>query len=253
MFYKIINIGYNFFKGSVDKMLDIYYSFLLFLIYSFLGYMVEVISVSFNQKKLVFSRGYLIGPYIPIFGVGSMIVTIFLSKYQEDIIAIFIMTMFFCSFLEYLTSYVLEKLFKLRWWDYSHILFNINGRICLIVGVLFGLGGILIIKVLNPLIFAFLGLFPKIVVIISAIVLFIIFLIDFFISTFAIIRLKIDTNKFINTDATRVIKEEVNKSLQKYRYFYNRLFKAFPEISKNKGVISLKEFLNKNRKNRNFR
>lgn len=230
-------------------MINIYYGFLLFIIYSFLGYLVEVFSVSINQKKLVFSRGYLIGPYIPIFGVGSMIVTLFLSKYQNDVLVLFIMTLFFCCTLEYFTSLILEKLFKLRWWDYSKNKFNLNGRICLEVGVLFGVGGIFIIKFLNPLIFSFIGVLPEILVKVLAIVLFIIFVLDFCVSTFAIIRLKIDTKKYINEDATRVIKEEVSKSLKKYRYLYNRIFKAFPEITKsNNNVIRIKEFINKNKK-----
>ncbi len=226
--------------------IELCYMFLLFVIYSFAGYLVEVFSVSITQKKIIFSRGYLIGPYLPIFGVGSMIVTLFLKKYQNDILALFIMTVVFCCIIEYFTSLILEKLFNLRWWDYSKNKFNLNGRICLEVGVLFGVGGIFIIKIFNPLVFNFLGLFDKNIIMFISTTLFIIMIIDFIVSTIAVIKLKIDTSKYKNLDATNIIKEEVRKSLNKYNYFYKRIIKAFPEISKNnKNIIHLKEIIDK--------
>lgn len=226
--------------------IELCYMFLLFVIYSIAGYFVEVFSVSITQKKIIFSRGYLIGPYLPIFGVGSMIVTLFLKKYQNDILALFIMTVVFCCIIEYFTSLILEKLFNLRWWDYSKNKFNLNGRICLEVGVLFGVGGIFIIKIFNPLVFNFLGLFDKNIIMFISTTLFIIMIIDFIVSTIAVIKLKIDTSKYKNLDATNIIKEEVRKSLNKYNYFYKRIIKAFPEISKNnKNIIHLKEIIDK--------
>lgn len=226
--------------------IELCYMFLLFVIYSFAGYLVEVFSVSITQKKIIFSRGYLIGPYLPIFGVGSMIVTLFLKKYQNDILALFIMTVVFCCIIEYFTSLILEKLFNLRWWDYSKNKFNLNGRICLEVGVLFGVGGIFIIKIFNPLVFNFLGLFDKNIIMFISTTIFIIMIIDFIVSTIAVIKLKIDTSKYKNLDATNIIKEEVRKSLNKYNYFYKRIIKAFPEISKNnKNIIHLKEIIDK--------
>lgn len=226
--------------------IELCYIFLLFVIYSFAGYLVEVFSVSITQKKIIFSRGYLIGPYLPIFGVGSMIVTLFLKKYQNDILALFIMTVVFCCIIEYFTSLILEKLFNLRWWDYSKNKFNLNGRICLEVGVLFGVGGIFIIKIFNPIVFNFLGLINKNIIMFISTTIFIIMIIDFIVSTIAVIKLKIDTSKYKNLDATNIIKEEVRKSLNKYNYFYKRIIKAFPEISKNnKNIIHLKEIIDK--------
>lgn len=226
--------------------IELCYMFLLFVIYSFAGYLVEVFSVSITQKKIIFSRGYLIGPYLPIFGVGSMIVTLFFKKYQNDILALFIMTVVFCCIIEYFTSLILEKLFNLRWWDYSKNKFNLNGRICLEVGVLFGVGGIFIIKIFNPIVFNFLGLINKNIIMFISTTIFIIMIIDFIVSTIAVIKLKIDTSKYKNLDATNIIKEEVRKSLNKYNYFYKRIIKAFPEISKNnKNIIHLKEIIDK--------
>lgn len=232
-------------------MFKLCYLFLMFVIYSFIGYLIEVTCVSFNQKKLVFSRGYMIGPYLPIFGVGAMVVTFFLSKYKGDVFTLAVMTMVCCCILEYYTSLILEKIFKLRWWDYSDKKFNLNGRICLETGVMFGIGGVFIVRVLNPLMKSFLGLFSKKVIIILGIILFFVMLIDFGVSTFAIIRLKIDTSKFINQDATRTIKEEVRDSLRKYRYLHSRLLNAFPEMSRdNETINKIKETLDKLKKTR---
>lgn len=232
-------------------MFKLCYFFLMFVIYSFIGYLIEVTCVSFNQKKIVFSRGYLIGPYLPIFGVGAMVVTFFLSKYKGDVFTLAVMTMVCCCILEYYTSLILEKIFKLRWWDYSDKKFNLNGRICLETGVMFGLGGVFIVRVLNPLMKSFLGLFSKKVIIILGIILFLVMLIDFGVSTFAIIRLKIDTSKFVNQDATRAIKEEVSRSLRRYRYLHSRLLNAFPEMSReNETINKIRETLDKLKKPR---
>ena len=78
--------------------------FVLFLSYSVIGYIIEVVSASLTNKKFCPSRGFLIGPYLPVFGFGSLIITTFISKYSDDYITIFILGMFACSLVEYVTS-----------------------------------------------------------------------------------------------------------------------------------------------------
>ena len=99
--------------------------FLLFIIYSFSGWFIEVISKLIIDKKFV-NRGFLIGPYCPIYGIGCMTMVILLTRYLDDIFTLFIMCILLFSILEYLTSYIMEKLFKARWGDYTHFKFNIN-------------------------------------------------------------------------------------------------------------------------------
>ena len=122
---------------------------LLFFIYSIGGWLMEVIGKLIEKRKFV-NRGFLIGPYCPIYGHGAILITILLQKYIDDPIALFIMGVVVCSILEYLTSYFMEKIFHARWWDYSRYKFNINGRICLLYSVFWGLLGILWIKKLYP-------------------------------------------------------------------------------------------------------
>ena len=132
---------------------------LLFFIYSFLGWCLEVGCKLVSDHKFV-NRGFLIGPYCPIYGHGALIMTILLHKYLNDPVTLFIMIILVCSILEYFTSYFLEKIFHTRWWDYTHYKFNINGRICLETMVPFGAFGLFIMYVTNPF---FMGIITSIV------------------------------------------------------------------------------------------
>ena len=92
--------------------------FILFIIYAMIGWCIEIINGLIQTKKFV-NRGFLIGPYCPIYGVGGILITLLLSKYYDDPIVLFFMGIAVCGILEYLTSYIMEKFFKARWWDYS--------------------------------------------------------------------------------------------------------------------------------------
>ena len=115
--------------------------FILFLIYSFLGWLMEVINSLIKEKKFV-NRGFLLGPYCPIYGYSSIIMIFYLDKYKEDILTVFLLAVVVCSIVEYLVSLIMEKLFNARWWDYSNRRFNINGRVCLIFSLMFGIIGL---------------------------------------------------------------------------------------------------------------
>ncbi|MBQ9019478.1 MAG: putative ABC transporter permease [Bacilli bacterium] len=223
--------------------------FLQFFFYSVLGFIIEIISCTLVTKKITFSRGYLLGPYIPIFGFGAIIMVNFLDKYKDDLLILFILSMIVCCLVEYFTSLLLEKIFKLRWWDYSHESFNVNGRICLKNGVLFGLGGLVITKYFNPLLLMFLNAFSMKTIIIVGSILFGIIILDTIISTFTISKLKINTKKYLNKDATSVVKLQVAQSLDKYSIFYKRIFHAFPHIKLNTNIVKLREFMDEFRKN----
>ena len=100
--------------------------FILFIVYSFIGYVSELIYCSIQFKKIVLNRGFFIGPYLPIYGVCCIMMTFFLEKYNNDLVALFIMSIVLCSITEFVTSYILEKIYKVRWWDYSKRNFNIK-------------------------------------------------------------------------------------------------------------------------------
>ena len=123
--------------------------FSLFIIYSFLGWFMEVIWTLITDKKLV-NRGFLIGPYCPIYGVGCLLLIVFLGSFKDNIFTLFLMSIIVCSILEYFTSFIMEKLFNARWWDYSDRKLNLNGRICVDTMIPFGILGVLVVYFLNP-------------------------------------------------------------------------------------------------------
>lgn len=200
--------------------------FLLFIIYSFAGWLMEVIVTYINSKKIV-DRGFLLGPYCPIYGCGGILMTIFLTRYQNNISVLFFMSIIICGLLEYFTSYLMEKMFNARWWDYSEKKFNLNGRICIDTLIPFGLMGTFIIYIVNPILMKFINFIPSLLALIIGIVLFIIFVVDVTISITITFNLK-GTIKKISLDNTEEITEKVKTILKERSIIYKRLIKAFP-------------------------
>ena len=124
--------------------------FLWFVFYSFAGWVYESILVSVQQRRLV-NRGFLNGPLCPIYGVGAVLAIVLLGRITDPVL-IFLISMVGATVLEYCTSWVMERLFHARWWDYSNFRFNINGRVCLLGAVIFGFGGVTIVLVVQPLV-----------------------------------------------------------------------------------------------------
>ena len=152
--------------------------FLLFFIYSVIGWFVEVTYVYIGTKKFI-NRGFLIGPYIPIYGYSALIMALYLTQYKDNPLTVFLLAIFICTFIEYMISFNMEKLFNARWWDYSNSKFNINGRVCLKNGLGFGFLSLLLIYLINPWLVNLLEkLNPKLLIIISVICL-VIFVFDF--------------------------------------------------------------------------
>lgn len=240
---------------SMEK-IEIY--FLLFMIYACLGWIIEVICKLIGEKHFI-NRGFLIGPYLPIYGWGALSITIMLTKYEDDFFTLFVMAVFWCSVLEYITSYLMEKLFKARWWDYSTYPFNVNGRICLTNALLFGAGGFIIIECVNPVLLPFLYGFSPFLLHFLSIFLFIILLIDTIVSCNIIAKFS-KTANFVLQDrseelscfvkkntknmkenvmeefSSRIqkLKRETNVQLKKlYKnktVFHRRLIYAFPNV-----------------------
>ena len=114
----------------------------LFVIYSFLGWFYESFICSKIFQKKFINRGFLLGPYCPIYGTGAVLCNIVFSTPQDsNVFVIFISCAVGACIIEYITSYIMEKLFNTRWWDYSKLPFNLNGRICLYGALVFGFAG----------------------------------------------------------------------------------------------------------------
>lgn len=123
--------------------------FLSFLAYSFLGWVCETIYCSIGQKKFV-NRGFLTGPLCPVYGFGAMSVLLFLRPVGNNVVVLFLAGMVLTSVIEYITSYLLEKLFAAKWWDYSTYRFNIHGRVCLRNSLMFGALSVVAARYVDP-------------------------------------------------------------------------------------------------------
>ena len=127
---------------------SIMFIFALFIIYAFIGWLIEIVAALINNHKFI-NRGFLVGPIIPIWGVGALLISWFV-KPSDSVFGLIVSSAFIGTFLEYIVNYIMEKIFKARWWDYSNLLFNIEGRVWLGSSFLFGIGGFLLIRYMNP-------------------------------------------------------------------------------------------------------
>ena len=212
-----------------------FYSYcILFFIYSFLGWIMEVTLTLITDKKFV-TRGFLLGPCCPIYGCGCILLNLLLHNYTNNILVLFILTMFTCSLLEYITSFLMEKIFKLRWWDYSQMKFNINGRICLETMTPFSILGVLAIKFATPFFITNINKLSEKTILIISIILITLFIIDVIISLTIVFKLKF-VSKNIKKDSTLDIKNAIKKFIKNDIYFYERIIESFPNLTK-----SLKE------------
>ena len=124
----------------------------LFFIYSVAGWVTEVF-LKFLEYKRFINRGFLIGPYCPIYGAGAVLITVggkLLSPVDRTWAMSFLIAFVLCGLLEYLTSYILEKYFHARWWDYTERPMNLHGRVWIGNLILFGIGGVFILEDFNP-------------------------------------------------------------------------------------------------------
>ena len=118
---------------------------LFFFIYSFIGWVWECCFVSVRKRRWV-NRGFMYGPMLPIYGFGALAVLISTIRVRDSIPLIFLFGMVGATLLEYVTGAVMERLFNVKYWDYSNQKFNLNGYICLTSSLGWGLFSVLLVK-----------------------------------------------------------------------------------------------------------
>lgn len=126
-----------------------FYQWLLFFfVYCFFGWIWESCYVSAKQRKWV-NRGFLHGPMIPIYGFGAIGVLLAVLPVQDNLILVYIFGLIGATVLEYVTGAAMEKIFKVRYWDYSSKPFNLNGHICLVSSLAWGAFSVLLIRYIH--------------------------------------------------------------------------------------------------------
>ena len=132
---------------------------LYIIIYSFLGWCLESIYKTIILKKPV-NSGFLYGPFCPMYGIGAIIM-IQLGKLSNNVVGIFLIAFIVFSVWEYIVAVILEKLFKTKYWDYSSLKFNIQGRVCLKNSIYWGILGVILMFIIQPNMSTFVSKIPQ--------------------------------------------------------------------------------------------
>lgn len=122
---------------------------LYFIVYSFFGWVIESVFKTILEKKWV-NSGFLYGPFCPIYGFGAGIMMIVLKPFEKNIIILFFAAFFILSIWEYIAGWLLEKKFNTKYWDYTDNFLNINGRVCLLNSIFWGILGVVFTKIIHP-------------------------------------------------------------------------------------------------------
>jgi len=206
--------------------------FLLFISCSFIGWILECMLLLYEEKRFI-NRGFLTGPVCPLYGAGALAILFLFNKTDMNLVPLFFLIILTCGSLEYITSYLLEIMFKTRWWDYSKEKFNINGRLNLVTLFAFGIMGLIFMYIYLPFFNKAIKLLPSSILVIITLIILLIFIIDLTVSFIAAFEFKNASLKLAKDiseiDSTETIFKFKEKILKKNRS-YKRLIKAFPTI-----------------------
>lgn len=236
-----------------------------FIIYSFLGWCLESIYKTIIFKKPV-NSGFLYGPFCPIYGMGA-IMMIIASKECNNIFIIFLIGLIIFTVWEYLVAVILEKFFKAKYWDYSNIKFNFQGRICLKNSIYWGILGVVLMFIIQPNMSTFVSKIPQDIILYINIILCLTIIVDASITAFKIMFIDKKINQVFeigekikeklleikNTDnIEKSYKDSLNKAIKELKTkqyilkikIYKRIIrlkKAFPEMNSENLTKFMKE------------
>ena len=164
-------------------------------IYSFLGWCCEVLYAYKNQKKFV-NRGFLHGPFCPIYGTCIVSLVLLLDSFKSNILVLILVAFLSTSFIEYSTGYLLEKIFRKKYWDYTEDPFNLHGRICLHFSLMWAVVSIGVVKIIHPIVSHLVNTIPTTLGLTFVYIILISLTVDFFSTLLSLVDLKKITNTF---------------------------------------------------------
>lgn len=246
-----------------------------FIVYSFLGWVLESVFKTIEAKKII-NSGFLHGPFCPIYGTGAIIMYISLSNYTLNPIIIFFIGFIVLSVWEYIVGWLLEKAFNTKYWDYSENKFNIRGRVCLMNSIFWGILGAVFIYYVHPFISDSLDKLPSNIIASTTIILSLIMFVDAIISIIKVRNIEIRIVKLSEigdnlrerlAELSELREASNNKTLENIQEIIedlklqqtklknkvlkqtNRLRKAFPTMKSER----ISEFLNNNLRSKDSR
>ncbi len=240
---------------EIIKDINIYNMIYYFIIYSFMGWIVESTFKSLLFKKVI-NSGFLHGPFIPIYGVGAVLVITFLSPFINNIFLLFILGFILMTLMEYIVGTVMEKMFNTSWWDYSDNFMNIKGKVCLENSIYWGFLSVFLLKVLHPAIVGVVSKIPYEIGQLGIVIFFIYFIIDYIITLVGVLNLQERIRNFVyKTDTGKFkepaeLKEDISELTEKILKRSKRLLKIYPKLTYLKLNRRLRDVIN-DIKNRN--
>lgn len=204
---------------------------LLFFTYAIAGWCMEV-CLKYHQYHRFINRGFLTGPWLPIYGFGALLITLgvnAISGVEHSIGTTFLISFVLCGTVEYAASWIMEKRFHARWWDYSQKPMNLNGRVWIGNLILFGLAGVGVDNLANPLLFKLFNSIGLRVRMVIAMILLVLIAADYVVTHFVLKLVKSGVERS-EADNTEEISKEVRLLLSDRNYFYKRFADAYPDV-----------------------
>lgn len=203
-----------------------------FLIYSFMGWILESVLKTIVEKKFV-NSGFLHGPFCPIYGIGAIIMYLGLGEFKGSPILVFTLGFLILSIWEYIVGWGLEKVFNTKYWDYSHNKFNIKGRVCLLNSLIWGILGVIFTYIVHPFIEEKIDHIPQGITLYIIIIVYTYLIIDAIIS---IIKVR---NITIKVEKIKELGETIREKLEKLEEL-----KKIGEEAKQSNLESLQTIIN---------
>lgn len=190
-----------------------YYFILYFFVYGFLGWCTEVAFAACKEKKFV-NRGFLNGPICPIYGIGVGVVVQFLTPYKDNLLLLYLTSIVLVTALEWLTGFLLEKIFHNKWWDYSDMPLNLNGYVCLLFSLIWGVACVLIVDFIHPVIHKGLSFLPVWLGVVLIVILGIAMFADLYVTSSTILKMNKHLEKMEEIAAElRKISDELGENI----------------------------------------
>lgn len=185
----------------------------IFMIYAVIGWCTEVSYAALDTGKFV-NRGFLNGPYCPIYGCGVLLVVVILTPLKENLLILYFGSVILTSVIEFLTGYLLEKVFHNKWWDYSDKPYNIKGYICLKFSLFWGFACTFIMLIIHPIIYGVIQIVPYILGLVVLCIILLFFAIDCGITVATILKFN-QRLKMMNEIAQKIhrISDEIGENI----------------------------------------
>ena len=197
----------------------------LFFLYSFTGWILEVIQAAFNQKRFV-NRGFINSPLCISYGIGAVIITI--NTHEMTGLWIFLVAMIDATVIEWFGGHFIEHFYHERWWDYSENKWNLDGYICVSHSIFWGILGYLGVRFANPFIFTIYKMIPALIRHVIIFTLLTILIIDILATAIVVFGKNIDKRRWESADAYLTkISMKLNKLITSY--VEHRVERAYPQ------------------------